>query len=57
MIPLAGTPTGDSAALLRYVTDWGRTAGLLDSGDRIVLIAGTGLAVTAHNMIVVHELE
>ena len=57
VIPLAGTPTGDSAALLRYVTDWGRTAGLLDSGDRIVLIAGTGLAVTAHNMIVVHELE
>lgn len=57
VIPLAGTPTGDSAALLRYVTDWGRIAGLLDSGNRIVLIAGTGLAVTAHNMIVVHELE
>jgi pyruvate kinase len=57
VIPLAGAPTGDSAALLRYVTDWGRAAGLLDSGDRIVLIAGTGLAVTAHNMIVVHELE
>jgi pyruvate kinase len=56
VIPLAGAPTGQSAALLRYVTQWGRTAGLLESGDRIVLIAGTGLAVTAHNMIVVHEL-
>ena len=56
VIPLAGAPTGDSAALLRYVTEWGHTTGLLDSGDRIVLIAGTGLAVTAHNMIVVHEL-
>ncbi len=57
VIPLAGAPTGDREALLRYVTEWGRTAGLLDSGDRVVLIAGTGLAVTAHNMVVVHELE
>jgi pyruvate kinase len=56
VIPLAGAPTADSAALLSYVTEWGRGAGLLDSGDRIVMIAGTGLAVTAHNLIVVHQL-
>ena len=62
IIPLGGVtgsgtaPTGDRGALLDFVTDWGRKAGLLESGDRIVLIAGTGLAVTAHNMIVVHEL-
>jgi hypothetical protein len=57
VIPLAGAPTSDPAALLRHVTDLGRAAGLLHAGDRIVLIAGTGLAVTRHNMIVVHELE
>jgi len=57
VIPLAGAPTGNRDALLQYVTDWGRAAGLLDAGDRIVLVAGTGLAVTAHNMVVVHELE
>ena len=57
VIPLAGAPTSDPAALLRHVTDLGRAAGLLHPGDRIVLIAGTGLAVTRHNMIVVHELE
>ncbi|MBN2474293.1 MAG: pyruvate kinase [Pirellulales bacterium] len=57
VIPLPGAPTGDPRALLRYVTDWGRAAGLLASADRIVLVAGTGLAVTAHNMVVVHELE
>jgi pyruvate kinase len=57
VIPLAGAPIGDSAALLRHVTQRGRSAGQLGSGDRIVLIAGTGLAITAHNMIVVHELE
>lgn len=57
VMPLAGAPTGDSAALLRHVTDLGREADLLRAGDRIVLIAGTGLAVTRHNMVVVHELE
>jgi pyruvate kinase len=57
VIPLAGAPTDDSAALLRYVVEQGRAADLLHSGDRIVLVAGTGLAVTRHNMIVVHELD
>ncbi len=57
VIPLAGAPTNDSAALLRYVVDLGRDEKLLTTGDRIVLIAGTGLAVTRHNMIVVHEVE
>ncbi|MEE9602983.1 MAG: pyruvate kinase [Thermoguttaceae bacterium] len=57
VVPLPGAPTGDSAALLEHITKWGRASGILDSGDRIVLIAGTGLAVTAHNMIVVHEIE
>jgi pyruvate kinase len=57
VIPLAGAPVGDSAALLRYVADWGRTRGYLQSGDRVVLIAGTGLSVSAHNMIVVHQLD
>ncbi len=57
VIPLPGAPTGKREALLQHITDWGRQAGLLHKGDRVVLIAGTGLAVTAHNMIVVHEIE
>ncbi len=56
IIPLVAVPTVDRDTLLSFVTDWGRHARLLDSGDRLVLIAGTGLAVTAHNMVVVHEL-
>ncbi len=56
VIPLAGAPVDDSAALLRHVTELGRRADLLHNGDRVVLVAGTGLAVTRHNMIVVHEL-
>ena len=57
MIPVSGVPPGDNAAVLRHVTDWGRAAGLIDRGDRLVLISGTGLSATAHNMVVVHELE
>ena len=56
VIPLAGAPTGDSTALLQHITKLGRQGGLLDSGDRIVLISGTGLATTRHNMIVVSEI-
>ncbi len=57
MIPMAGAPTADSHAMLEHVTAWARARGMLESGDRIVLVAGTGLSGTAHNMLVVHELE
>jgi pyruvate kinase len=55
--PLAGAPLGDSPALARFVTDWGKQNGVLRSGDHIVLITGTGTAVTKHNMVVVHEVD
>jgi pyruvate kinase len=57
VIPLAGAPLGDSRRLLEHLVARGREAGMLAAGDRIVLVAGTGLSTTAHNMIVVHELE
>lgn len=43
--------------LLKYVADWGRKIGFLKKHDKIVLIAGSGLSVTAHNIIMVHHLE
>ncbi len=54
VIPLAGAPVDDSRALVAYVIEWGKREGCLGSGDRIVLVAGTGLAHSAHNMLVVH---
>jgi len=57
VIPLAGAPTTDSRQLLEYVVEQGRARGVLAGGDRVVLLSGTGLATTAHNMILVHELE
>jgi pyruvate kinase len=57
VIPLASAPVDDSRSLVAFVTDWGKQNRLLSSGDRIVLIAGTKTAMTAHNLIVVHEVE
>ena len=57
VIPLPGAPIENSAALLEYVVERGRAVGYLAQGDRIVLVSGTGLRTTRHNMIVVHELE
>ena len=58
VIPLASAPLSDSPRPGRASsTAWGKQNGLLSSGDRIVLIAGTGTAITTHNMIVVHEVE
>jgi pyruvate kinase len=57
VIPLSGAPTGDGAALMQFIVGRGRSAGYLAAGDRIVLVSGTGLASTRHNMIVVHEVE
>ena len=57
VIPLASAPVNDSRTLVAFVRDWGKQNGLLSSGDRIVLIAGTGTSVSKHNMIVVNEVE
>ena len=56
VIPLAGAPAADNSALLDHILQWGRDAGYLATGDRIVLVAGSGLNVTRHNMIVVHKV-
>jgi pyruvate kinase len=55
--PLAGCPTDDPAGIFDYVVARARVAGYLTTGDRVVMIAGTGLRVSTHNLIVVYELE
>jgi pyruvate kinase len=57
VIPLADAPTTDGAALMRHVAELGRAESVLAAGDRIVMIAGGGLRVSRHNMIVVHQLD
>jgi pyruvate kinase len=57
IIPHFGAPVGDSAKLLAYIADWGRESGYFTSGDRIVLVLGTGISASRHNAIVVHQVE
>lgn len=57
VIPLPGAPTADHAALIQHITRWGKAQGVLAAGDRLVVLAGTGLAMTAHNMVVVHQVD
>ncbi len=57
LFPVSDAPTHDNQLLLQFVVDRGRTEGYLSSGDRVVLVSGTGMSASRHNMIVVHELE
>lgn len=57
VIPLPGAPTADHTALVQHITQWGKDRGVLAAGDRLVILAGTGLAMTAHNMLVVHQVD
>ena len=57
VVPLGGVPTDDPAEMARHVVEQARTAGYLTTGDRVVMIAGTGLAATRHNMVVILEVE
>jgi pyruvate kinase len=57
VIPLGGMPTKDTVHLLEHVTAWGRKEGRLNTGDRIVLVAGSGLGAGGHNMAIVHEVS
>ncbi|MGD9126534.1 MAG: pyruvate kinase [Planctomycetia bacterium] len=58
IVPLAATPQKeDPAALMEYVTDLARKAGYVEAGDRVVLVGGTGISASRHNMLVVNEIE
>jgi pyruvate kinase len=57
LFPVADAPTHDNQHLLKFIVDRGRADGYLSSGDRVVLVSGTGMSASRHNMIAVYELE
>lgn len=58
VIPLFATHgSEDTEALSGMIINWGKKHGHLSSGDRIVIIGGTGISKSAHNQIVVYELD
>ena len=56
VIPLLGIPTETNTAILEAVSSWGMQAGMLASGDYVVLVAGTGLQAGSHNGVLVHRV-
>ncbi len=54
--PLPSAPAGDDRELIRFIVDRGRSDGALSTGQRIVLITGTGLPSSRHNAVIVHEV-
>ncbi len=57
VIPLAGAPVDHGDHLLEHIIQRGRTMGHLTTGDRVVLVFGTGIHTSRHNMIVVRQLD
>lgn len=57
IVPVAGAPMNHGPQLRAYVADWGVRDGSLQTGDRVVYITGSEVVPTAHNLVVVHEVE
>ncbi len=57
IIPLAGAPVDEPPRLRRFINDWGLSNDVLEIGDSVVSISGTGIVDRAHNSVVVHEVE
>lgn len=56
VIPLPSAVVRDDRKLLEFIIQRGRTAGDLAPGDRLILLSGTGLPTSRHNMLLVHEI-
>lgn len=54
--PVSGAP-GDGDALGDFIGDWGKSHGVLSTGDLIVLMASGDFRTAAHNRVVVHQVD
>jgi pyruvate kinase len=54
--PLAGAPTNNLVEAKTFVDKWATSHGYAAAGDCVVLVAGTGVAAAAHNLVEVHRV-
>lgn len=54
IVSLPGAPIEDSKTLLEFVLNWGCKQQLIQTGDRVVFLFGTGMAPSAHNTLAVY---
>jgi pyruvate kinase len=57
VIPLPDAPARDDRRLLDFIIELGRATEDFGAGDRLILLSGTGLPTSRHNMLVVHEID
>jgi pyruvate kinase len=55
--PLPDAPMAAGPALRTHISNWGKNDGCLVAGDRVVFVTGSEVIPTAHNLVVVHEVE
>ena len=56
IMPLWIEKIDEPQKLIDAVTQWGRDQGLLQPGDRVVYVTGTGMLDNTHNLLVVHQV-
>lgn len=56
VIPLPDAPAHDDRALIDFIVERGLASGDLNKGDRILVLSGTGLPTSRHNVVMVHEV-
>jgi pyruvate kinase len=56
IMPLAVQHLDSPPELFEEVSRWGRDRGLLQSGDRVVFVTGTGVLDNTHNLLIVHQV-
>ncbi|MDA1050377.1 MAG: pyruvate kinase [Planctomycetota bacterium] len=57
ILPLPGAPVANGPKLRQFIDNWGRAAGVLAKGDRVVYVTGSEVIAHAHNVVVVQEVE
>lgn len=55
--PLLLDQIADTPKLIQEITYWGASNQVLDPGDHLVFVAGTGVVKKAHNVVLVHEVK
>jgi len=55
--PLPGAPTEGGPELREFIESWGKQHQKLATGDRVVYLMGSAVVKSAHNVVVVQEVE
>lgn len=55
--PLHAKQMNDPSTFMEEMSQWGKSKSLVESGDHIVFVIGTGVVEQAHNSVVVHTVN